>query len=220
MYRKRYVKKRAYRKRPYRQSNTALTKQVNYIKTLVNSEIHNYEYSISGFAPSTGNLWSISAVPLGSINNERTGNFILPRYLNINLFLKGGDTDPHYTRVMLFKWKDDTAPTVAGILNTASVTSFLNEDVIGKSRDRKIDVLLDRKYIFEYSGSVQIKLLDKRMVFNGPKVKSKWHIKYINNDTTDEPIYNGLYLMAISDSGTGVTDVSVTGTSRLSFIDN
>lgn len=215
-------RKRRYNNKRYYKG---VSNDIKYLKTLVNSEYHHYEFNIGFSSISTsGTVASICDVGVGDLNNERTGSSILPRYLKFKGVLKQVNTAP--CRMIIFRWKDNTSPTVGDVLHVIATSnapySFLNENVIGNVKDRKIVILYDRLFTpMSNSGtsSSGYRSLDINISMNSMRSNYKWHTKYINNDSSDVPIMNGLYMLAVSNT-TVASAVTLDGIVRLSFIDN
>lgn len=216
--------RRPYRKRIYRRngrSQARLYKDVAYLRSLVNSEMHHTEFSATASnVDSTGSITSLATVASDDTNNGRTGTRIMPRYFNFNGFLEAKSASVGWVRMILFMWKDDTTPTVSTILASSNVNGFLDEDIIGqKYDDRKIQVLRDRKYSVVTGLDKVTRALNMRVPMNGMKVRRKTHIKY-DDDTGDVPIYNGIYMLLLSNIAAGSNPPQITYNARLSFYDN
>jgi len=217
-----YVSRRkyGYRKRRYgyrSRNQVRMQKDISYIKSLINTEMHHTEYTATSNITNTGSVTSLSTVAVDDTNNGRTGSKILPRYLNVNGSL-AGPLGGGWVRMIIFMWKDDTPPTVTDVLQSADVNSFLNENIIGsKNDDRKLQVLRDRKYALVQATESELRSIKIRIPFNGPKIKRKVHIKYIDDNSTDVPIYNGIYMLTLCSQS---SPASFTYNARLSFYDN
>lgn len=217
-----YVSRRkyGYRKRRYgyrSRNQVRMQKDISYIKSLINTEMHHTEYTGTFNTSSAGSITSLSTVAVDDTNNGRTGSKILPRYLNINGYIESPASGATYVRFILFMWKDDTPPTVTTILQSADINSFLNENITGaKNDDRKVQVLRDKKYSIVQATETSVRFIKIRIPFNGPKIKRKVHIKYIDDNSTDVPIYNGIYMLVLSNNNPAPLSYSA----RLSFYDN
>ena len=161
-YRKRYYKKNgngggyvgavAKRVNIYGRAGAQLAKDVAYLGTLINSEMHSYTWTQTGNIDNVGVTHSLNSMAQGDAENERTGNSILPRYLSVNMNINkkitaAGTVDHETIRVILFRyWGEgtDALPTiaVADVLAAANPHSFLNENNTGKrgDRDRRIEI--------------------------------------------------------------------------------
>lgn len=219
----RYAKK-AYRSKPvrnrvkiYGRAGYQLYKDVSYIKSLVNSELHYINNTYTGQAiSSSGTILHLSATTQGNTNANRSGNSILPRYLNIFLkFEQGSVTD--LVRCMLFRWKDNSTPTISDIFENASapVYSTLNDNISGNNKDRKIDVLANKRLLIDTTERDAV-LWKKMIDLNPPSKNVKDHIKYDDNTST-APL-GGIYLLIVGRQPTTTTDME--GNIKFSFHDN
>lgn len=121
--RTRYRRRRVYR-RPYRKNT--LRRDVAYLKTLVNAELHHTELGNQAVSiTNAGSLTCLNDISIGDSNDTRTGNLILPRYLKLQGCFKAGASSVQTIRMMIFIWKDNTTPTLADILQVSNPNSFL-----------------------------------------------------------------------------------------------
>lgn len=217
------VKKRV---RIYGKAGTQLYKDVMYLKGLINSEPKYHIVQSSNNFNYNGIIVSLSNIPSGGGVNDRDGNSVLPRYLNINLVLGATNTasDPAVLRMLLFRyWGESTnvagTVTVAEILSTTGTVyapySHLNDDNVGAKgdRQRRIEILNSEFAVFDLVEKRQIAhTLNYVMNAGEPKEHIKW-----NSSTTAEPVSGGLYMLFIGDT---ITNSKYTIESKLTFYDN
>jgi len=79
-----------------------LARDVMYLKTLINSEPHNFYVNTANNFNWAGYVVSLSDVPQGDGEGQRTGNRILPRFLNMNLHVVSAEGNT-LIRVVLFR---------------------------------------------------------------------------------------------------------------------
>lgn len=238
-YQKKYQKKKNYygpvakRVDVYGRAGMQLAKDVAYLGTLINSEMHSFMLVTSGNIDSVGVTHSFCNVPQGDGENERTGNSILPRYLslqmNVNKRLTALGTVDHETiRVILFRyWGEATsaAPvvTAAEILDSfggIGPRNFLNEDNTGKrgDRDRRIEIHKSKLFTLDSVSSTS-RTWKWNIEVNGLNKKVKDHIKF-RSDVTEAPVSGGFFILFISDNATGANKSAFSLQSKINFHDN
>lgn len=210
----------------YGSAGRQLARDVMYLKTLINSEPHNHYVQSANNYNYTGIIVSLSDVPVGDASTERTGNRLLPRYLNVNwrVTWSGATT---MARVILFRYwgeaTDDAAPvvTVDAVLRSSGTQyaplTHLNDDNTGPrgDRDRRIEVL--RNVLFDLDGVKQIsEVCNWDVEVNGMNARKKEHIDYTNASTL-QPISGGFYMLFIQNV---VTNGSYVLESKMTFYDN
>lgn len=216
-----------------------LAKDVAYIASLVNSELHYLTTAASDNIDQTGDMISLAEVPQGDTPTTRTGNKILPRYLNVKLSLRKS-MDPsaptHETvRVMIFQWwgnesDNATPPTKAEVLGnvgTASLAplSHLNDNNTGRvgDMDRRIKVLYNAIHTFDLVSETS-HMLDWNYEMNkvkpGQAPSKKQHIKFIDGSAQNVASGN-IWLMIFSDNpDANAYKSAYYFQSKLSFYDN
>lgn len=205
-----------------------LGKDLMYLKGLINSEGHYHIVQSANNFSNLGIVVSLSDVPQGDTEINRTGNVILPSYINIQLMLGATNaaSTPQVVRYILFKyWGETTSAatplaTASEILST-TLTSYapysqLNPDNVGSrgDRTRRIEVLKSGFYVFD--------LVSKRQIAKKINIKLntgqvKEHIRFVDG-TTAQPCSGGLYLLFISDDASSNSKYQFS--SKLVFHDN
>lgn len=211
--------------RTYGGAAKQLAKDVMYLKTLINSEPHLHYVSGGNNYNYNGLIVSLSDVPQGDSFGQRTGNRVLPRYLNVKWQVQSA-SDNNIARVMLFRYWGEAVNavpnvTVDEILRTVGATnaplSHLNDDITGQKgdRNRRIEVLrnelvnLDRVERKSY-------VCDWDVQVNGIGVEPKEHCEWRSN-ATEAPISGGFYLLFI---GASLTNDAANYESKMTFYDN
>lgn len=215
-----YRKKKQGRVQIYGRAGKQLYKDVMYIKSLVNSELH-YDYSsYNTTVDSTGSVYHLTAIAQGDSIAQRSGNSVLPRYLQIQFTLHNSEGNLFDTvRMMVFRWKDDSTPTIANVLEDASnpIYSPLNDNISGNVRDRQIDVIKNKVFLTggesPSNGGIYYK---KIFDLNPPSKQIKDHVKFDDTSTT-APV-GGIYMFMIGTQAVNTT--SFRGMHKLSFHDN
>lgn len=224
--RKRYAKPRVVsRWGTYAAAGHQVLKDVMYLKTLINSEPHNHFVQASNNFNWAGNVVSLCNVPQDDTENGRTGNRVLPRYLNLNIHIENGNNN-NLIRVMVFRYWGETtsaapAVTAAEVLRTVGSAycplSHLNEDNVGPrgDRTRRIEVLRNEM--------VSVDNIEKRCIafhfdieMNGMNVAKKEHIEW-RSSATEDPISGGIYVLF---AGKYLGNDGYAFESKLTFYDN
>jgi len=209
----------------YMGAGKQLASDVMYLKTLINSEPFYHFVPTSNNYNYNGNVISLCNIPSGDTGFSRTGNRILPRFLNIKWQVTSATAD-NMARVMVFRYWGETpnsTPSVTAneiIQNTGTQfapLAHLNTDITGQKgdRNRRIEVLrnelvsLDfierRSYVCEWD-----------IQMNGMGVEPKEHIEFRNSDTA-EPLSGGVYILFV---GGFATNDAFKLDSKLTFYDN
>lgn len=215
----RYSGKRRFQN--YHRGGKQLYKDVMYIKSLVNSELH-YDYAsyTNQNISSTGSIYHFSAIAQGDTNAQRSGNTCLPRYLNLVFTLHNTEGNVFdVVRMLIFRWKDNSTPTIADVFENASmpVYSPLNDNISGNSKDRQIDVIKNKIFLTGGESPSNGGLLYKKVIdLNPPSKTVKDHIKFNDAATTDE--VGGIYMILVGRQPVNFTIFE--GMHKLSFHDN
>jgi len=113
-------------------------KGVKYLKGLVNAELHKTDSTAASFPITTGGVvvQQLNQVAIGDSSSTRTGNSIFVRRFDMRGTVTiNGAAVASVVRMILFvdnQQIDDTVPTVAQLLQTASVNSPLNANTVGR----------------------------------------------------------------------------------------
>lgn len=105
----------------------------NQVKKLVNAEYKYVDTSGSGNVSSTGTIDCLSLIAQGTTATTRTGNTVKYARLSLKMLQAANvTTDNNFgvSRYIIFRdlQSDGTAPTVAEVLESASVNAFLNNN--------------------------------------------------------------------------------------------
>lgn len=206
----------------YQRGGKQLFKDVMYLKALVNSESHYVYNSYTGQAISaSGTIYHLSAISQNDTNYGRSGNSVLPRYLNMQVRLHAGTdlTNIDTVRMMIFRWKDNSTPSISDLFEDPSnpVYSPLNDNISGNTRDRQLDIIKSKLFLIGVqTPSNGSQLYKKVFDLNPPQKEVKDHIKF-NNTATVDPL-GGIYMLLIGRHA--VTTATFEGSVKLSFHDN
>lgn len=202
--RKRYVKPRVVsRWGTYAAAGHQVLKDVMYLKTLINSEPHNHFVQSANNFNWNGFVVSLCNVPQDDTNGGRTGNRILPRFLNLNVHIENGSNN-NVIRVIVFRYWGEASGafplvTPAEVLRTIGTSycplSHLNEDNVGPrgDRTRRIEVLRNE---FVSLDNIERRCLALKfdIEMNGVAVSRKEHIEF-RSSATEDPISGGVYIL-------------------------
>lgn len=167
-----------------------------------------------------GNIDLVSGIAQGDDNNNRSGNVVTARSLEIRADIWGNGLDLFngvVVRALLVQDKENTgtAPTVADILQvtgtTQSVVSPYHVDHLPR-----YNIMMDRVLTFKAHNSLTATtyIPDRHQLIKKIRLNSKLH--FTANGATN--VYkNALYLVFISDSATN--DPQVTWYTRLGYND-
>lgn len=206
------------RGRIYGKAGYQLAKDVMYLKSVINSELHYYVHTISSLSvSSTGGIVHLTPIGVGDTAILRTGDSILPKYLNVKFNIHNANAGQRDTcRVIFFMWKEMTTPSITDILHSASPYAHYAVNSTGVRRDRLINVLYDKTFTV-VNGTAKENVSAKcDLQMNRPGVKQPVHIKYAGTGTTNE--MNGIYMAVI---GLEPTNYSLmNGEAKFQYYDN
>lgn len=236
------LKKRYYRK-GQGVSIPKIIRDVKYLKGLINSEPQPFVTTNSNNVDWAGILVSLSSVVQGDQEGQRTGDRILPRYVNLKGYCTGvANTAVQQCitwRVMLVRlWSESTsaAPnaSVNDVLSTGQISTafaplaFLTQHNVGPRGDRcrRIEVLRSEMFTvcnnFDANGlaggSAGRGQWDWNVEMNGGEKKE--HIEFLDNATA-QPVSGGLYFLIINDvDASSANKPAFYIASKMTFYDN
>ena len=226
-----YSKAISHRGKVYGAAGYQLYKDVNYLMTLVNSELHIFGRGQSFNSSSTGVVYSLTSIPQGDTSADRTGTSVLPRYVGLNMTvyknLDSSSTNHTNMRIILFQYWGEASDSGSGasvsvsdVLSPASPIGFLNPDNTGSrgDKERRIRILRDQRFVLDKL-SYTSRVIKMNVQLNGQKQKQKQHIKF-DSSTTAEPLSGGIYLLVIDDNATGVHHNACDFLCHTKFYDN
>lgn len=182
---------------------------VKYLKSMINSEKHYFDLTASGNIDTTGSVTLLTGVAQGDDVNNRQGNSVLGKtiYLRLITTRVAANTNPvNFGRVIIFKDMENTGtdPTIADVLQSATVISPLNVDHVARYQ-----ILADRVLPLSLNGNEgsQHKFY----------LRVNDHVKYTGSGAA--AIYkNQIYMIIIGDQATNAPSWSCA--SRFGFYDN
>lgn len=177
-----------------------------YVKSLVNVEKKYFDTSESTAVSTTATLTHLTAVAQGDGATSRDGNTFRCKSLQMrDVFSINGAATVSNIRYIVFIWKDDTAPTVADILDDSDYTSLLNIETSSKYR-----ILRDYSYSIDQSG-------DKGSIMRNGYIPLNLVVKF-DNTTGADYMNNSIWALAVSSEATNT--VARSSKYRIRFVDN
>lgn len=189
-----------------------VSKALNDIKGLINSEMYKFDVVDSGTTVTNAGTYTshLTAVAQGDGDSARTGNSIFVRNLRIRgqiIFSPTGGDIQNVTIMLVLDTQqiaDTTSVNAALVLAAQNVDSPLNPQNVGR-----FSILYRRKFTLWSPDRLQSNFLINKVL--------RHHVRY--NGTTGGDIQKGgLYLIAISDQG--ANGPAISHYSRLSYHDN
>lgn len=162
-------------------------KGVRYITGLVNSEVFKHDITYSTPIDNTGVLIPLTGLAEGNGDDDRTGNSIFVRSVNLDGSLAINGTNNTLVKIALIKdtqQQSDSTPSYTDVYESASINTHLNSNTVGRFS------VLSSKFYSLNVGSVQ-----QRKIFLNKAMRL--HIRY-NGATSTDIQRNGLYLAVIS----------------------
>lgn len=186
---------------------------VEYLKGLVNSEMHKCEVGFNGTTiPITGSVTHLSPVAVGDTYADRTGNSIYARALNIRYTASWNQTTAGLQQIRLMVVQDtqqvgDTTPSISDILDSSAVNytlAHMAPNSVGRFKVLK-SIRFDLTSVYQ-SQTSEI------------NIPMRHHIRYNGTAATDIQ-KGGLYLVVASNVVSSNFPF-LYAQSRLSFHDN
>lgn len=182
---------------------------VKYLKSLVNVEKHPLDINVSVSPDTTGAMTLLNSTVQGDADNNRSGNSILLRSVNINMKFTMNTSATNTTiRYILFFDKEANGATPTGSNILQNVSPVGNYDHNQASR---FQVLYDNRLTLSVNGTSEI---TKRIY---RRLQRHTHYDGVAGNAADIVDY-GLWLYMVSDEGTNTPTVQIR--SQLLFIDN
>jgi hypothetical protein len=203
----------------YSSAGKQLFQDVMYLKSLINSELHFADGNNSFTPPPSGVVQHITAIAQGDLRSERSGDYVLPRYVEFRLQITVNAVTANQRmstiRFIAFRWNSPTTPTAASILSITSPLSPYTAATQGAHGDTGVfDILCDKVYTVSPQWQmIQSPVIDCEL--SNPQRPSQ-HVHFDGSSTT-API-GGLYYLLVSSDVTSSSDVSVVH--RLHWYDN
>lgn len=204
-----YKKRNNYRKRRYNYNKSVsykANKALSLARKAQNQKelkfaAHNYTTPVTD----TGAIVSLSTVGQGDTNNSREGNVIYPTSSRVRCYISlNASASTSMIRIIIFKFRPNTTPTVTDVLQTGDVTSFKTDSERFLSK-----ILYDKTHILS-DGSVQQKMITITNKFR------KYTMGF--DEGTTQANYNALWALLISDESTNA--VGIDFEQRLYFKDS
>lgn len=226
-YRRKYSKYRPNRIQTYGRAGKQLYRDIKYIKTLVNAEMHAFTLATTNNFDATGIVVSLNDIAVGDDDINRTGTSVLPRFQSVNLHVNKKLTGPdHETfRVILFRYWGEAASatpnvTVSEVLQSVDPLSFLNDANTGSKGDRERRIEVSKSVLFTLDNVANTSRTWKWNVrINGPNKKVKDHLKF-RGTSTEGPTAGGFLILFISDNATAANESNFGLNAKINFYDN
>lgn len=193
-----------------------LSQDMKYLKGMINAELHEVTSTFSaGVIADTGSITNLAIIAQGDTISNRSGNSILVRWINGQLVIRNA-ADDDSIRFIVFVWKDETAPVILDILQTATPFSHLANTATGNYRDARVRVLYNRLFSLTNGTSSEARIIKFNIDMNPANNREKAHTLYPGAGTV--PANKGVWLLTIGtqDSNTA----SMIGTIKTNFYDN
>lgn len=206
--------RRKYRKRRYRRSNRSMYKTAeraikNYERK--NVELHSHDNQFDTTVSGAGVMLHLTPIVVGDLESQRTGDEITLKSFFARLYISPDSADTYDTvRYILFRWFDETTPTVASvsttdILQDSTVNPFLSP--LNRNNSKHMQVLLDRTISVNLVGTAE------RVI----KIYKKMHGKVYWKHNSTTKLKGHLYMALISDSS-GLPHPQFRMNDRIKFI--
>lgn len=180
---------------------------VKQLRGIINSELHRKDSTATPSVSTSGYIFTVSDIVQGDVYDNRQGNSILVKSLNIqgNIKWNTSATDSALTMWVIIDTQQasDTTPSIGDIFNGQGPHSILNAQTVGRYK-----ILLKKHY--SQDSSKQLVFVDEHMTMNH-------HVRY-NGALASDIQKGGIYVVFISNRGTLSPQATIV--SRLSYYDN
>lgn len=183
---------------------------VNYLRGLVNAELHKYDFYNSFGQGDSGGVNSLVEITQGDGDQQRTGNSIFVRSIDVNGLLKWTSTGPLAQVVTIWLVIDnqqisDTGPIYSDFADTASPSTHLNPDTVGRF------AILSKRTLVVSADKPTAVLKIRRIL--------RHHVRY--NGALGTDYQKGvIYMFYIGDAPAAGATPTLSFQSRVSFHDN
>jgi len=172
----------------YAKAGKQLFNDVLYLKSMINSEMR-LKTAHGDFATSdTGNMVHTSDIAQGTQVDQRAGESVLPRGLEMKMIIEkntAASVATEQVRIICFRWFAKTIPTVQEILEDVSTLSPYERVTQGAHSDVGLfDILCDQTFILSNTWQ-PIQQFHMNCPINDPRRPTE-HIHFNNTDTTSE----------------------------------
>lgn len=208
-YKKNYRRKRTYRRRRPSSAYSMAKRSLYMAKKAQGQKELKYAAFplVSGDVINTGQIFSLSSIAQGDTNLTREGNVVYPTSLRMKFSVtNAGAPGARLFRVIVFKWRPDSTPTVGDILQNNDPLSFKDIDQRFNS-----NFIYDRMFKLGTAGAS-----NEKIIVNIVRKFSKYTMGFPS--ATSQANYNSLWCLVISDTATA-NIVIAEATSRLYFKD-
>ncbi len=182
---------------------------VKYLRTLVNSEVHKLDTSVSTAIDTSGYLTHLTAIGQGDGITQRTGQSVLLSYLSVRgVFAIHASATTSQVRVLVLCDKQqvaDTAPAVTDVLVGGNYLEHYNVNTVGR-----FNILEDETFALSAQGPQQ-------MIYRRNFTLNTHHVRFNGSATTDIQ-RGGIYILLVGNEGTNLTSTLLK--CRVSFHDN
>ena len=209
-------RKTAWYKRKYSVAQLAskALKGVNYLKGLVNSELHKIDVINTQTPDALGYLYPMHSIAIGSDQGQRNGNSVLMRKV-VNSIVVTKNSSATTTNMKFLLVKDlqqavDTYPLTSDILEPSFLaTALAPRAPLNKGTVGRFTILASRVITLDASRPIRNLSLTRSM---------RHHVRYNGPSATDIQ-KGGMYLLMISDQPIATAPVVQLAT-RIMYHDN
>lgn len=226
---KRKTKENPYKKRVrvYGGAGRLLAKDLMYLKTVINSEMHHFTQPLTRDLDDVGTVEPLNIIAQGDGVINRTGTSILPRFQSINFYITKNLAGPNHEafRVIVFRYWGEASSvipsvSVSEVLQDVNCLSFLNDDNTGSKGDRERRIEVHKSVLFTLDNVATTSRTFKwNITVNGLAKNIKDHIKY-RSSNEEQPISGGFYMLIISDNSSFANKSEINLNAKINFYDN
>lgn len=169
---------------------------------------NNSNTVFSSLVSYNGSLEDLTNIVRGDADTNRDGDRLLPISLRFSYVLYG-ETYSSVFRILIFRWKPDSVPTVGDVLFTTGSGYAVTCDYQHDQRNQ-FEILYDKKHTVSNNGGSELVVVTKSLKM------AKKQVDYTAGGTSGS---NKIWAIAISDRSLA-TSGTIAMTYRLNFTDS
>lgn len=183
-------------------------KGVQYLKTMINSEVYKNDVTQTDNPGSSGVITHLTGIAQGDGDGQRTGLSILCKGISFRYVgTIGASATDSFVRILIIRdlqQAADTVPTISNVLESVTVIGHLNSESVGRYQ-----ILYDRVH--------QLQSVNVKTYYGKVYLRVNKHLRY-NGSLGSDIQKDGMFVITLSNEATNVPSCS--WTSRLYYYDN
>lgn len=177
-------------------------------KNIQEMKYHNVSTVFSSLVDFNGSLEDMTVIARGDADTNRDGDRLLPKTLRISYSMFGEALSSIF-RVIVFRWKPASVPTVGSVLFSTGSGYIIDSDYQHDQRNQ-FEILYDKKHTVSNNGGSELMTVTRTLRM------AKKQIDYTGGGTTGS---NKIYVIAATDRNLA-SSATIQMVYRLNFTDS